>query len=595
MRSSVSVESEPLMHLRLFRLLCIVATVLNFFVVIPANHLLRVPPSINLAAIIFGGGAFFFYRESCRGRYHITSFFFLFMLHLNLIWFVNGASQGSVSFYFFVAFVFLMIFFQGRVRWLLLAAAIVNVVGLIAAESHLPQWVVPYHSQSARMIDLITALTASAISCSLMLWVVLSSYDREQQRLMSLNSELERNMAERTQAEKLLHQNRELLNAVIEGTSDAIYAKDTQGRYILFNSAAARITGKSVTESLGNDDTVLFSCDDARVIMKKDREVLSSGEIKSVEHEITNSTGERITVQSTKGPLRDDDGNIVGVFGISRDVTEHRRVVDEIRKLNEELDLRVQARTVRLQAAVQEQESFSYSVSHDLRAPLRHINCYSAMLEEDCGDCLTPEARGYLERIRNSSRKMGQLIDDLLELSRIGRSDLVKDVVDLSELASAISCKLQEAEPHRCVQFVIAPGLTANGDPLLLAQVLENLFSNSWKYSSHNERSRIELGRGLLEDREVYFVRDDGVGFDMAYKDKLFGAFQRLHGTEFEGTGIGLATVKRIIERHDGRVWAEAAVNEGATFYFTLGRNGAPSIHALGAPRTPWGFRRHRT
>ena len=165
---------------------------------------------------------------------------------------------------------------------------------------------------------------------------------------------------------------------------------------------------------------------------------------------------------------------------------------------------------------------------------------------------------------------MGDLIDDLLELSRIGRSELNKAPVSLSEIAVAIGCKLQDAEPARRVDLLIEPGLQVDGDRVLLEQMLENLVGNAWKYSSPRERARIELGHGLFEQKEAFFVRDNGVGFDMAYQDKLFGAFQRLHGSEFEGTGIGLATVKRIVERHGGSVWAHGAVDQGATVYFTL-------------------------
>jgi light-regulated signal transduction histidine kinase (bacteriophytochrome) len=276
-------------------------------------------------------------------------------------------------------------------------------------------------------------------------------------------------------------------------------------------------------------------------------------------------------VQATKGPLRDEQGSIVGVFGISRDVTENRRVEDEIRLLNAELDLRVRERTARLEAAIQEQESFCYSVSHDLRAPLRHINSYSAILQEECAECLSPEVHGYLERIRISSRNMGKLIDDLLELSRVGRSPLQMTEVNLSELTGEIAFRLQRSEPERRAVFSILPELTARGDRTLLELVLVNLLENAWKYTRREEATRIEVGSVEKNGRQAFFVRDNGVGFDMAYRDKLFGAFQRLHGAEFEGTGIGLAMVKRIVKRHGGKVWAEGALGEGATFYFTLG------------------------
>ena len=558
------------MELRLFRLLCLAATALTLCVVVPVDYLIHLSPRTTLIDICFAALSFFFYRESCRGRHHITSLFFLYLVNLNLTWFPNGASQGSGSSYFFTAFIYLLIFFRGRARWFLLALALADSVALFAVEPFVLQWIVPYHTPAGRLADLITSLIISALSCTLMLWAVLTSYDREQRRLTSLNADLERTIAERSEAELSLRRNRELLNAVIEGTSDAVFAKDTEGRYILFNNGAARLTGKSAAQALGKDDRYLFSCEEAGAIMERDREVLRTGAIRQTEHTLTNCSGELVVVQATKGPLRDEKGAITGVFGISRDVTESRRAEDETRKLNAELDLRVTERTIRLQAAIQEQESFSYSVSHDLRAPLRHINSYSAILAEECGECLTPEAHGYLERIRGASRSMGKLIDDLLELSRIGRSQLDKSAVNLSELARVISFRLQESEPGRRVEFTLAPDLTVNGDPILLQQALENLLDNAWKYTSRRDSACIELGRCNVGGQEVYFVRDNGVGFDMAYQDQLFGAFQRLHGSEFEGTGIGLATVKRIIKRHNGRVWAEGAVNEGATIYFTL-------------------------
>ena len=569
-KSANSVDPETAMELRLFKQLCLAVSVMTFFLIVPVDYLVHLSAGDMLTDLGFGASSFCFYLAARRGHYFITSLFCLYLLNLNLSWFANDGSQGSVCLFFFNVFIYGLIFFRGRVRWLLLAVALANAMALIAAEPFFPQLLVPYHSPAARTVDLILSLTVSALSCSLMLWAVLSGYDREQRRLQSLNAELERNMAERMEAEQSLRENRELLNAVIEGASDAVYAKNVQGRYILFNGAASRMTGKSTAEALGNDDTFLFAGDEARSIMEKDREIMASGEIRNLEHALTNCSGEKIVVQATKGPLRDENGCIAGVFGISRDVTMHRRAEDEIHKLNSELDLRVTERTARLQAAIQEQESFSYSVSHDLRAPLRHINSYSAILEEECGECLSFQARGYLERIRTSSRNMGKLIDDLLELSRIGRSKLQKTTVELSELAQTICFRLQESEPRRGAEFMVTPDLTAHGDRILLQQALENLLDNAWKYTRPRELARIEVGKLEKGSEEVYFVRDNGVGFDMEYRDKLFGAFQRLHGAEFEGTGIGLATVKRIVKRHGGRVWAEGAVDQGATIYFTL-------------------------
>jgi PAS domain S-box-containing protein len=562
---------ETVMELRLFRLLCLAATAVTLLVLVPVEWMIQSPHWTSFIDLGFALASLVLYLEARRGRYWLRSLLFLYLLNLNLCWFVNAGSQGHVIIFFFDAFIYALIFFRGRMRTVLLGVAIANALLLVVSQPYWAGWLVPFPHESGRVLDLALCLTVSATSCSLMLWAVLTSYDLEQQRLKSLNAELERNMAERLEAEHSLRQNRELLHAVIEGTSDAVFAKDVAGRYVLFNRGAARMTGKSPAQALGKDDSCLFPYEEARSIMERDRGIMRSGEMRSFEEVITNGRGEKIVVQATKGPLHDEQGCISGVFGVSRDVTESRRVEDEIRMLNAELDLRVMERTARLEAAIQEQESFSYSVSHDLRAPLRHINSYSAILQEECAECLSAEVHGYLERIRISSRNMGKLIDDLLELSRVGRSPLLMTEVDLSELAGEISFRLQQDEPERRVAFSLAPGLTARGDRVLLGQVLLNLLENAWKYSGAKETARIELGSLDRKGALIFFVRDNGVGFDMAYRDKLFGAFHRLHGAEFEGTGIGLAMVKRIVKRHGGEVWAEGAVGEGATFYFTLG------------------------
>ncbi len=244
-----------------------------------------------------------------------------------------------------------------------------------------------------------------------------------------------------------------------------------------------------------------------------------------------------------------------------------RRAEEKIQTLNSEL----QQRALRLELANRELESFSYSVSHDLRAPLRTIDGFSQALVEDYGSQLNGEAKDYLERICAATRRMGRLIDDLLNLSRLTRSQIKVETVDLSALVRAIASELQAAEPSRQVQFAISDGIFADGDRRLLRVALENLIRNAWKFTAKREVATIEFGVNGHGGARAYFVRDNGAGFDMAYSSKLFGAFQRLHpASEFDGTGIGLATVQRIIHRHSGRVWAEAQVDQGATFYFTL-------------------------
>ena len=253
-------------------------------------------------------------------------------------------------------------------------------------------------------------------------------------------------------------------------------------------------------------------------------------------------------------------------------VEDHRRSEDRIRQLNSELEQRVQDRTAQLQAANQELEAFSYSVSHDLRAPLRAMDGYSNLLLSDYPDRLDDQGRHYLTRIQEATKRMGELIEDLLNLSRITRSDFIRREVNLSEIAFEIARTLKDQETDRNIEFNIAPDLIVDGDSRLLRIVLENLFSNAMKFTGNNEQARIQLGMHEKDGERVFFVRDNGIGFDMSYAGKLFTPFQRLHGIqEFPGTGIGLVIVQRIITRHGGRIWPEAAVDQGATFNFTLG------------------------
>jgi light-regulated signal transduction histidine kinase (bacteriophytochrome) len=260
-----------------------------------------------------------------------------------------------------------------------------------------------------------------------------------------------------------------------------------------------------------------------------------------------------------------------GLLSRQRDNRWFREQQETDHRLNAELEEHVKERTVQLEGSNRELEAFCYSVSHDLRAPLRGIDGWSLALLEDYRDKLDDKGRQQLQRVRADTQRMGRLIDDLLMLSRVARGPIERSPVDLTALAQEVAERLREAEPERRVEFAVQPGLTAQGDARLLEIVLSNLLGNAWKFSGGRPLAQVEFGQTEAEGRPAWFVRDNGVGFDMIYAQKLFGAFQRMHkASEFPGTGIGLATVQRVIQRHGGRVWAEAQVDRGATFYFTL-------------------------
>ena len=421
-------------------------------------------------------------------------------------------------------------------------------------------------------------------------------------------------LTERKRAEAELQSSKGFLGSVINAIADPVFVKDDKRRFVLVNDALCAIVGRPREALIGEDGNDWFPKDQVEVFVKMDAGVLDTGVENKNEESLSDlSTGKVRTIVTRKTRYIDPSGNRF-LVGVIRDITERKQAEGRTHQLNAELKQRVHDRTAELEGANKELEAFSYSVSHDLRAPLRAMDGFSMALIEDYAGKLDATAQNYLRRIRAGSQRMAELIDDLLHLSQVTRAEMRRERVDLTALAEEIGAELKRLQPDRQVELVVAPALAADADAHLLRLALYNLLANAWKFTGKNPLARIEFGvtrGGAIDGTGVecrvagddpitdlpspitppvspvsppttsatrhsppvtFYVRDNGAGFDMAYASRLFGAFQRLHSMqEFEGTGIGLAIVQRIIHRHGGRVWAEGAVGQGATFYFTLG------------------------
>jgi len=383
--------------------------------------------------------------------------------------------------------------------------------------------------------------------------ISLSPLDTEDGGLVSSTI---RDVTDRKRAEELRAQ----LAAIVDSSDDAIIGNSLGGIIKSWNKGAERIFGYAAEEVIGNHISLLLppgrQAEEPAIV-----ERLKKGErVEPFETLRRRKDGQDIHASVTVSPIHDSRANVIGASKVARNITDRKRAEEALARAKEATEM-----------ANRELEAFSYSVAHDLRAPLRGIDGYSHVLLEEYADKLDAEGRRCLERVRESAQHMAQLIDGLLSLARVNQGNVRRQPVNLSELARASAERLRAAQAERKVELLITQGLTSTGDSRLLSVVLDNLLGNAWKFSRNTANARIEFGCIQESGKSIFFVQDNGAGFNMAFASKLFGVFQRLHvSSEFEGTGIGLATVQRIIRRHGGRVWAKAKVAEGATFYFTL-------------------------
>jgi PAS domain S-box-containing protein len=390
-----------------------------------------------------------------------------------------------------------------------------------------------------------------------------------QGELKQLNEDLETKVAARTV---------DLNNQKFALDQHAIVSvADLKGNITYANDLFCKISGYSQAELIGQNHRIVNSGFHPPEVFSELWRTISQGNVWYGELKNRNKAGGYYWVASTIVPLMGADGRPQNYMAIRTDISAVKQAEEEIRQLNVSLERRVLERTTELATANKELESFSYSVSHDLRAPLRTIDGFSQVLLEDYADKLDDQGKDYLKRVRSATQRMGHLIDDMITLSRVTRADMRRETIDLGALAAEVIAELQRSEPERPVDWHIESALVAQGDAGLLRVVLVNLLGNAWKFTGKTANAKIEFGANSVPDADnaegmtEFFVRDNGAGYDMAYADKLFGAFQRLHlSNDFAGTGIGLATVQRIIHRHGGRVWAEGVVGKGATFYFSL-------------------------
>lgn len=375
-------------------------------------------------------------------------------------------------------------------------------------------------------------------------------------------------ITERKRTEEILHESEEKYRTIVENTTNVIMVTQPDGIISYLSPSCIDVLGY-LPEDLVGTNPVIFHPDGAEKVQQALTRAMKGKKGSGFEYRILTKQGEIKWISHSWSSIFIHN-TLQSVVSVISDITERKMIEEEIKKLNENL----MRHSIELAAANKELEAFSYSVSHDLRAPLRSIDGFSQALLEDYHDKLDEEGIDYLRRVRNETQRMGQLIDDFLQLSRLTRVELNFEKVDLSSMAHDILIQHQRDNPSRKVKNIVEDNLSVKGDEKLLKIMFENMLGNAWKFTSKKSKATIEFGQVKNKDEKVFFIRDNGAGFDNNYADKLFIPFQRLHSDEeFDGTGIGLGIVQRIINRHGGRIWVESEVGKGATFYFTLGRD----------------------
>jgi len=381
---------------------------------------------------------------------------------------------------------------------------------------------------------------------------------------------LNREIRKQKQTEAALRQNQEILNTVINNATAVIYIKDLEGRYILINRHYEDLFNLKNDELKGKTDFDVFPPEIARKFQENDQEVIKTEAAVHLEEVAPHEDGLH-TYLSIKFPLKDANHDVYAMCGISTDITPMKQAEEQVRQLNLGLEQRILERTRDLEASNRELESYSYSIAHDLRTPLRAIVSFSQILQHDLEGKLTAEDNDSLDRVVNAGKYMSELINDMLGMGQVSRMEMHRVTVDLSELVRSCIERSRGINWTNQVKIRIQDGIEADCDQKLMKIMLQNLLDNAYKYSTQVSEPVIEFGARQIENEKVYFIIDNGIGFDMRYAEKVFGAFQRLHGKdEYSGTGIGLATVQRIVHRHGGRIWAESEPGKGAAFYFTL-------------------------